>query len=158
MKSADGHWFDLTPEAMRMIATILAPKTDPLDFWALLARGGRFFSSAPDWITAMMGRDLVLGTRLHGTMAALAAGTPAAIITHDSRTSELATTMHLPRLTMPQVMASPTVDAALGQISFDGLAFDQWRRIAAAQMVDACTKIGMPLAAPLKALAQGGVV
>jgi hypothetical protein len=155
MKATDGHWYDLDAETLHAIAGILAPQASALDVWALLARQGRFYTSAPDWISAMSDRELVLGTRLHGTMAALAAGAPAAIITHDSRTSELAATMHLPQVAMQQVMASPTLAAATAHIHFDGAAFDQWRAITAARMVAVCSRIGLPLKAPISALAGG---
>lgn len=156
MKAADGRWYDLTAQTLRAIAEVLAPQMGLLEFWALLARQGRFYTSAPEWIGAMTGRDLVLGTRLHGTMAALAAGTATAIIAHDSRTSELASTMHLPRLTMQQAMASPTLASALGDIRFDGTAFDRWRAATAARMLAACNRIGLPLSAPVRALAGEG--
>ncbi|MFT7057527.1 MAG: hypothetical protein ACJASV_000025 [Pseudorhodobacter sp.] len=153
MKAADGHWYDLELQTLHSIAAVLAPNVTPLEVWAYLARQGRFYSSAPDWIAAMGACNLVLGTRLHGTMAALAAGTLAAIITHDSRTSELADTMHLPQLSMADAMASPHLGDALGRIRFDGAAFDAWRGRAAAQLLAACDHIGLPLTGPIQTLA-----
>ncbi len=38
------------------------------------------------WIEDLRGRDFVFGTRIHGTIAALLAGTPAYVFAHDSRT------------------------------------------------------------------------
>jgi hypothetical protein len=154
MNATNGHWYRLDAGARRSIAAILAPETDPLELWAFLSKAGRFFLGVPDWMEAMRSRDLVLGTRLHGTMAALAAGVPGAIIAHDSRTDELAETMHLPRLSMADAMASPGLGAAVDRIRFDGAAFDDWRARAARATAAAFDRIGMPLAAPVRALAR----
>jgi glycosyltransferase involved in cell wall biosynthesis len=50
----------------------------------------RFFVDATTWIDALRDRDLVVGTRIHGTIAGLLAGVPSILIAHDSRTRELA--------------------------------------------------------------------
>lgn len=50
----------------------------------------RFFVDATTWIDALRDRDLVVGTRVHGTIAGLLAGVPSLLIAHDSRTRELA--------------------------------------------------------------------
>lgn len=55
-------------------------------------------------------RDFVFGTRIHGTIAALLAGTPAYVFAHDSRTLELAEYFAIPHRRMADV--PPDVDAA----------------------------------------------
>ncbi|RZI95961.1 MAG: polysaccharide pyruvyl transferase family protein, partial [Microbacterium sp.] len=50
----------------------------------------RFFVDATTWIDGLRDRDLVVGTRIHGTIAGLLAGVPSILIAHDSRTRELA--------------------------------------------------------------------
>lgn len=50
----------------------------------------RFFVDATTWIDTLRDRDLVVGTRIHGTIAGLLAGVPSLLIAHDSRTRELA--------------------------------------------------------------------
>lgn len=50
----------------------------------------RFFVDATTWIDTLRDRDLVVGTRIHGTIAGLLAGVPSILIAHDSRTRELA--------------------------------------------------------------------
>jgi len=61
-----------------------------------LADKGRFFREYDKWITYLSTRHFAFGTRLHATIAALIAGTPATLITHDTRTAETALAMHLP--------------------------------------------------------------
>lgn len=50
----------------------------------------RFFLDATTWIDTLRDRDLVVGTRIHGTIAGLLAGVPSILVAHDSRTRELA--------------------------------------------------------------------
>jgi hypothetical protein len=80
--AASGQWHRISEADRASIAWVLDPKaaadraTDPAAVWAHLRRHGRFYTAALPWIAAMGSRDLVLGSRAHGTMAALAAGTP----------------------------------------------------------------------------------
>lgn len=48
------------------------------------------------WINALKQYDLVIGTRIHGTIAGILAGTPSILICHDSRTRELADYFKIP--------------------------------------------------------------
>lgn len=50
----------------------------------------RFFVDAPPWIDYLRTFDFTIGTRIHGTIASLCAGTPAVLLAHDTRTAELA--------------------------------------------------------------------
>ncbi|MGH1562428.1 polysaccharide pyruvyl transferase family protein [Mumia sp. DW29H23] len=57
-----------------------------------LIAGGRtrFPLDASTWMTALAAYPFSYGTRIHGNIAALLAGTPAYVLTHDARTLELA--------------------------------------------------------------------
>lgn len=77
-----------------------------------LVRDGRtsFFVDPEPWMRYLAGFDYSFGTRIHGNIAALLAGTPATVLAHDSRTLELVRYFDIPhRLTrrMP-----PDLDAA----------------------------------------------
>ncbi|MCD7740658.1 MAG: polysaccharide pyruvyl transferase family protein [Ruminococcus sp.] len=50
----------------------------------------RFFVNVNEWVDFMKTRDLVFGTRLHGNIPAVIAGTPSILITKDIRMRELA--------------------------------------------------------------------
>lgn len=63
-----------------------------------LRRGAMYFSSFDEWLLQMRRFDVCFGMRLHGNMAALQAGTPALVLTHDARTERLCQTMSLPHL------------------------------------------------------------
>lgn len=153
MKAADGRWYLLDRNVRRSIAAVIAPETDPVEFWAFMAKAGRFPISAPGWRDEMRGMDLTIGTRLHGNMISLAAGTPGIIIAHDSRTGELAETMHLPSLSADAAMAAPNLAQALDSVKFDAAAFDAWRAQVARRMGQVFDRLGIPLAEYLRTLA-----
>lgn len=56
----------------------------------------RFFVDPWTWMDYLAERDFVFGTRIHGNITALIAGTPSVVIAHDSRTLELARYFDLP--------------------------------------------------------------
>lgn len=57
---------------------------------------GRFFFRAADWIRALAGNDFSFGTRFHGCIASVIAGTPACVFALDKRMEELLTASHIP--------------------------------------------------------------
>lgn len=56
----------------------------------------KFFTNFESWIAYIKSKGFCVGTRIHGTIAALIGGTPAMLITHDSRTLEMARSMYIP--------------------------------------------------------------
>jgi hypothetical protein len=72
----------------------------PKDTYRLLHSLGRVtaFVDPRTWLDHLAGRDFVFGTRLHGGIAALLAGTKAHLIAHDSRTLELAQYHEIPHV------------------------------------------------------------
>jgi hypothetical protein len=70
----------------------------------------RFYVDPWPWIHDLREVDFSFGTRIHGNIAALLAGTPAYVFAHDSRTLELARYFGIPHRAMRDV--SPDVDPA----------------------------------------------
>ena len=70
----------------------------------------RFYVEPWPWMNDLAGADFSFGTRIHGNIAALLAGTPAYVFAHDSRTLELARYFRIPHRLMSQVPAD--IDAA----------------------------------------------
>lgn len=70
----------------------------------------RFFLDPRTWFEHLAGYDFSFGTRIHGNIAALLAGTPALVLAHDSRTFELADYHRIPLRRIDQLPKRP--DAA----------------------------------------------
>ena len=70
----------------------------------------RFYVEPWPWIDDLRGFDFSFGTRIHGTIAALLAGTPAVVLAHDSRTLELARYFDIPHRLLRDV--PPDLDPA----------------------------------------------
>lgn len=68
------------------------------------------FVDAHTWIRYLSERDFTFGTRIHGTIASLLAGTPGLLLAHDSRTKELAETLSIPHVDMDEVSATTHVE------------------------------------------------
>jgi len=86
---------DVAVNAARLAAELrLLGVGDPDESW--LSSGMRVFWDVAPWIYALRGYSLCVGTRIHGTIAALHAGTPAVCITHDSRTLEMCQFLGIP--------------------------------------------------------------
>ncbi|MGE3781653.1 MAG: polysaccharide pyruvyl transferase family protein [Alphaproteobacteria bacterium] len=63
-----------------------------------LAGHGKIFINYDQWIGYLKTRSFCFGTRFHCTIAALIAGVPATLISHDSRTMEMAEWMKVPAI------------------------------------------------------------
>lgn len=77
-----------------------------------LRKRGIFVCDYASWIEKMRKRDLCLGTRIHGTVASIIAGTPALLIAHDSRTVELAETLNIPFVPGTEIPLDRALDFA----------------------------------------------
>ncbi|WLR92958.1 polysaccharide pyruvyl transferase family protein [Shinella zoogloeoides] len=64
---------------------------------------GKVPFAMPQWESFLKAKKFCIGTRLHGTVAALLAGTPAVLVTHDSRTVETAEAMSIPTVSASQI-------------------------------------------------------
>ena len=70
----------------------------------------RFFLDPSTWFDHLAEYDFSFGTRIHGNIASLLAGTPAVLLAHDSRTLELAHYHLIPHRVIDQLPERP--DAA----------------------------------------------
>jgi hypothetical protein len=68
-----------------------------------VGKRAKFFVDPSTWISYLRHADFCFGTRLHGNIAALLAGTPAMILASDSRTLELADFFDIPYRRMDTV-------------------------------------------------------
>lgn len=79
----------------------------------LIAQGRAWMAlNSPTWLAGLAGYDFSLGTRIHGNIAALLAGTPAFVLAHDSRTLELARYHEIPHRLIGSLASAADADAA----------------------------------------------
>ena len=149
-----GRFADVSLAATLSLRRILAPETGLDDFVTTMRQRARLFADAARWIEAVAPFDAVIGTRLHGGMAALAAGVPGVVVTHDARTSELVETMALPTLALSEVLAAERPEAMLARVRFDAERFDANRRRVAGALGAAFARLGLAPAEEVAALAR----
>lgn len=68
----------------------------PTEIQTYLNTHGQIYFDVDEWLDYCRSKRFFIGTRIHGTIASILAGTPALLIAHDSRTVELAETMGIP--------------------------------------------------------------
>ena len=69
------------------------------------------FGNVPEWLAYAANRDMIIGTRLHGVVAGLLSGTPSVLITHDSRTEEMAKHASIPSISSDEIQARGEINA-----------------------------------------------
>jgi len=111
----------------------------------------RTFRSVPDWIEALKGHHLLVGARIHGSMAATAAEVPTITIASDYRISELASRMLLPTVLMHELQDTE-LESLLRHVSFDGHAFDANRAAIARIYAEMLGALGVDVAPRILAL------
>jgi polysaccharide pyruvyl transferase WcaK-like protein len=87
----------------------------------------KVFFDVEAWLRYLTGQHLVFGTRLHGAIAGLLAGTPAVLVTHDARTAEMARQASVPSVSAETV----TEDADFRQV-YDACDIETFNRNAPA--------------------------
>lgn len=78
---------------LRILAYYDVPAIETLEEFF---KRSRIFFDVEDWMTFLRSMDFVCGTRLHGSIAALLAGVKACLLTHDTRTLEVAELTEIP--------------------------------------------------------------
>jgi hypothetical protein len=95
--------------AMRQIADIFDMSGSREDLKAFLERRVRMFFSVDDWVGCMATMTVAIGSRFHGNVAALLAGTPSLVLVHDMRTRELCELLRLPHVVLDRPIAAEEI-------------------------------------------------
>lgn len=132
---ASGEFSKLNPKQLNAYREFLNPDLSVDEFINWVRQYLIAFFDAADWMHYLKGYDVVMGTRIHGTMVALQAGTPGICITHDSRTKEMCDFMSIPSLSADDLIKFDSVEQVVDFINFDGNAFDSRRRELAGEYV-----------------------
>ncbi|GMG64664.1 polysaccharide pyruvyl transferase family protein [Tetragenococcus halophilus] len=87
----------------------------------------KFFLSAPSWIEHMRNIDLSVGTRLHGNVAPILAGTPSIAIPIDGRMRELTEYHNFPRVSTNEIREDMKLEELLEQVDLHSVEKSQKR-------------------------------
>lgn len=111
-------------------------------------RHGKAFFDIPSWLEHYRQFDLVVGTRIHGTVLGLQAGVPSLCVAHDSRTLELCQTLKVPHILASKVTTGLSIDELhrLVERGFNAAAFDENRRRLCERYVAFLNANGLPVA------------
>ncbi|MCH5316960.1 MAG: polysaccharide pyruvyl transferase family protein [Eubacterium sp.] len=80
-----------------------------------------FCINVPSWLKLLRSADLSIGTRIHGNIAAILAGTPAYIIATDSRVLELARYHNIPYITPKEFDFSKSISEIYEETDFTSI-------------------------------------
>ena len=70
----------------------------------------KVFTNVESWMEYLVTKDLIVGTRLHGAIAAVLCGRPAILVAHDTRTKEMADWACLPTVPAKTFLDRGSVD------------------------------------------------
>ncbi|MEU1462078.1 polysaccharide pyruvyl transferase family protein [Streptomyces sp. NPDC005727] len=93
------------------------------------------------WMDALTRYDFAVGTRIHGNIAALVAGTPAFVFAHDSRTLELSRYHHIPHRVITDLEADTDVAGLYAETDYT--AFDAHYAEGFQRLLDFMTRNGL---------------
>lgn len=105
--------YEIEPAVAHMVNRAYAAGLYP-SLVQFLKERAAFFYNLDHWISYARKKDFFVGTRIHGTVLSLIAGTPAVLVAHDARTEELAQVMGVP------YVKSDKIDTS-GPLDFEGL-------------------------------------
>jgi polysaccharide pyruvyl transferase WcaK-like protein len=131
----------------------VAPEMDLDEFVQWSHRYATVFFHVPAWIEHYRHFDFVIGTRIHGVMLALQAGTPALCITHDSRTLEFCQSMGLPYVEASEVARGIDIGDIRDLYKFDAAEFDRNRRSLGKRYVEFLVQNGLHVSEALRPFA-----
>ena len=133
----------------------LKPYLDGDQFLHWFRRWGYTFASVPEWLTFTTRYDLVVGTRIHGVMAAIQAGVPGVCLCIDSRTLELCQTMKIPHLNAHEHRNGLTLDVLESVLrQWDWRAYDETRQLLAHRLGSLFRDNGLALVGAPQAFVQ----
>ncbi|GEM_PF-86169 len=81
----------------------------------------KMFLNAQSWIDFLKGMDFSVGSRFHGSVAAILAGTPSVILCHDNRMKELTEYHHIPHIMADELTEDLRLPDLVEKLDFDAM-------------------------------------
>lgn len=99
------------------------PKHFPVDFTDPIYSSGKgiSFVNVPSWLAYLREKDFSFGSRIHGNIASILAGTPCYIIVSDQRIMELVEYHHIPHMMMKDLNKETNIFDLYDKADFSAL-------------------------------------
>ena len=105
------------------------PNLDTNELRRWMRRYSRVYTSVSQWITDIRRFDIHVGTRIHGSQAAIQAGVPSVCLYIDSRTKELCEQMNIPHASALDFLEDLSIENLVKIVSsWDWNKYDQLRQ------------------------------
>lgn len=116
----------------------------------------RIFSSVDEWMDSLAKMDVAIGGRIHGNMAAIAAGIPVIVVTVDYRILEMVQRMRIPYITVDELADVSDFDVATiaREKEFDGRSFDDNRCLIAKEYRRIYRAVDLEVQSHVKAVSE----
>jgi hypothetical protein len=134
---------EATSETLGWLAEYFLGSTSADDFRRFAVQFGVTPSFIPSWLELVKSVDFSIGTRFHGNLVAIQAGTPALVLYHDQRTKELCDVLAIPSAAWSSISTDEDVAAAISTYAFNGSLFDGTRRTLAGRYIGLLSKVGL---------------
>jgi hypothetical protein len=128
IKMACGEFGKLEELEQEKLRNYIAPHLSRDEFKGWCKSHARVFTDVRSWMFELSRYDFLVGTRFHGAMLALQAGTPAGCISPDSRVLEMCETMKLPALDYRDFQGGITRSRLRDIFQFDRQAYEDTRK------------------------------
>ncbi len=102
------------------------PEHFPVNFAHPIYQSGKgiTFANMPSWLEYLRNKDFSFGSRIHGNIAAILAGTPCFIVVSDNRIMELVEFHHIPHLLMQDLNKSTNIFDLHEKADFSAIQID----------------------------------
>lgn len=99
------------------------PKYYPVTFKNKIYASGKgiTFLDVPSWLSYLKEKDFSIGSRIHGNIAAILAGTPCFVVVSDKRVLELVEYHNIPHILMQDLKEDMTIEQLYREADYDAL-------------------------------------
>jgi hypothetical protein len=154
IRLACDEFSNMKEDSFKIHHDYIAPHLSANAFMDWCRHHARAYSDVRAWMADLRHFDFVVGTRFHGAMFAIQAGTPAGVIAHDSRTLEMCQTMGIPVLRDTEIQGGITRRMLRDLFPFDANQYSLKRRELSSKYIAMLEGAGLSVTDRLKKAAK----
>ncbi len=113
---------------LELVRTRLFPELELANLKSWMRKYSRVYASVHQWMLDMTRYDIHIGTRIHGSQAAIQAGVPSVCLYIDTRTKELCEKMNIPHISATELVTPIKINEVISLLKqWDWAKYDQNR-------------------------------